>query len=276
LIQVAIMGSRGRPRILAATLARLVGAGALFSAPLARPPRIYFAGELEQLATAIPEGCSIVGPLEDDRRRFDVVQLPFGPPLLPQFWRVFLEADPTADLLFVEDDVWIVEDGVPRLAALELPEWAGAVSFFDFRNEGPDKPPFWPMPIGRDLWGTQCVKVPAAVVAKLAAFARREVAFQSNDSRLTPIAIMNSWDGWLGRAVEAAGFRMTLHTPSLVQHLGSLHSAISTRDHNRPVALNFPEPWPTIMEDEDVFWCSFHGTRHEAPNACPETEHRRI
>ena len=269
-LQVAIMAARGRTKIRTAMLARLAGPGGLFTCPLVRPPRIYFAGPLLDLLPQLPPGHLL---------QWDLVEIKPGPPLVPQFWRVFLEADPTADLLFLEDDAWIVEDGVRRIGSMDLPAWAGAVSYFDFRNEGVRSDPgalgaFWPMPIGRDLWGTQCVRVPAAAVAELAAIARRQDVF-TRAAKNTPFAIMNAWDGWLGRAVESIGLRMTLHTPSFVQHLGVADSLISPMDHRRPIARNFPEAWPTIVEDVDVYWCGFHGTRHDEPSICPETPNPR-
>jgi hypothetical protein len=246
MIQVAMMASDTRPEIFSAAVGRLISpaGGALHSAPLARPPRMYFAGAQPPRITG-----------------WDVVAIKKGKPYLPQFWRVLLEADARHDLLFLEDDIWCAEDAVPLMASLELPEWAGAVSFFDFRN---DQPPagFFAMPKGRPLWGTQAIRIPARRLAQMQTMIRAG----------NTLGDINSWDGWLGRACEWIGTRVALFAPSLVQHLGTVTSAISPLDHYRPHARNFLEPWPVVDARADVYWCHFHATRHDAPSICPRID----
>jgi hypothetical protein len=254
-IQVSMMACDARPHVLASCIERLEDptGGALFSVPLLRPPAFYWASPSSP--PALP--------------RWTIRPIPKGKPYLPQFWRVLLDADPSVDLLWLEDDVWIVEDGLPLIASLELPPWAGAVSFFDFRNECVASG-FYRMPFARPLWGTQAVRIPAAALERLQHLARARPLMPPDDLKESRADAANSWDGWLGRAVEALGLYMALYSPSLVQHLGTELSAISPKDHTRPIALNFPEPWPHEGRIIDPFWCDFHGARHEVHSICPQ------
>jgi len=229
LIQVAIMCSIGRPRLQAACLTRLMREGELFGDHLARRPRIYFAGSGER-----------AGFLQVAFEGFRVVPVEAGRPHLPHFWRVFEEAEGGTPLLFLENDVWIVSGGVPRIAALadELPADAGMVSFFDFRGESNGET-FQPLDPARDLWGSQALLFTAAAVEALGHLARERCDLASCDS----------WDLWAGRAVRRAGLKLYLHAPSLVQHLG-LRSEVWP-ERPGPTASNFPEPFPFDLFVDD-------------------------
>lgn len=234
------MASPGRPRLQAACMERLVGMGCLFEAPLVRAPRVYFAGD--RLTAPI-----LFGVVRGNGRhdRFDVIPIPAGPPYLNAFWRVLTDADPTVPLLFLENDVWCVEDFVPRVDWLvrthELPANCGAISFFDFRNEASpgDKWIGLPPSSTRVFWGSQAILFPSPALNELARLARAERDFDA----------WTSWDIWIGRAVEAIGKRIVLHAPSWVQHLGTKSEVFPHEKAPRPVAKNFPEPYPTIEED---------------------------
>jgi hypothetical protein len=221
-LQVAIMCSAGRPTIQRATLDRLVTAGELWAAPLARAPRIYFAGV----------------PTVDvsTRQGFEVRSVRAGRPYLPAFLRVLQDATRVdAPLLFLENDVWIVRRGVPRIAELEVPADVGCVTLFDFRNEGGGAP-LERLPFGRQLWGSQALLFPAAVVRRLVELGPRDLGYP------------NSWDCWVGRALVELRLSIALHNPSLVQHLGVTCSEVLPRDKARPWARNFPEDWPRFTE----------------------------
>lgn len=269
MMQLALMASSARPPVRDVALQRLCDplGGDLMRAELAGPPRLYYAGD----------------DLPEFHLGWQIVRLPKGPPYVPQFWRVLLEADPAHDLLFLEDDVWIVADGVRRIAALEVPDWAGVVSLFDWHNEAKGRSGFVELPRGRTFMGAQALKVPAQVLERLQHLARAEVFFAdprsskpahlAGDERWTTAdaRAVNSWDNWIGAAVELLGLRCALHAPSLVQHLGATYSAIFPNHHHGPVAENFPEPWPKIQwADFDArHWCDFHGTWHAEQSVCP-------
>ncbi len=256
MIQIAMMASDARPALLRQTIARLEDprGGGLFLASLARPPALYFASHPH---TAAPVS-----------ERWTVTRLAKGKPYLPAFWRVLVDADPRADLLWLEDDIWCAAHAIGIMEALEAPPWAGCVSFFDFRNECRAKG-FFRMPFGRPLWGTQAIKIPAGVLERMQHLARARPLMPPDDSPRSRADAVNSWDGWLGRACEILGLYVALYTPSLVQHMGTTESAISPDDHTRPVALNFPEAWPQEGKVIDPYWCDFHGTRHEVHSICP-------
>lgn len=225
-IQVAIMCSTGRPRLQATCLERLANEGGLFTdGALARAPRVYLAGEPSIGAAWI-------------RSVFDVVELAPGRPHLPSFWRVFEDAAGGVPLLFLENDVWIVRDGIPRVAELadELPADAGLVTLFDFRNESNGQR-WQQLDSARAFWGTQAVLFSPAAVEALGQLAREKRAFDSFDS----------WDVWSGLAVAHAKLGLYLHAPSLVQHLGARSEVWPERPWV-PRATNFPESIPEPLD----------------------------
>ena len=269
MMQVAVMASDSRPPVRDVCLHRLCDpeGGALMRAELAQRPRLYYAG----------------ADLPEFHLGWHIVRLPKGPPYLPQFWRVLLEADAAEDLLFLEDDVWIVHDGIRKIAALEVPDWAGVLSLFDWHNEATGKAGMLELPRGRVFMGAQALKVPARALRRLQHLARAEVllpdprsskpAHLAGDPRWTSASdrAVNSWDNWIGAAVELLGLSSALYAPSLVQHLGAKYSAIFPDHHHGPVADNVPEPWPKIAWEEfDArHWCDFHGTWHAEASICP-------
>jgi hypothetical protein len=251
------MASDARPMLLRATLDRLeapAGGDLLRSIPLVRRPRLYFAGN--------PKGL--------ERPGWDLIPVPKGKPYLPHFWRVLDEADDGADLLWLEDDIWCAAGAILKIAELEVPMWVGAVSFFDFRNEGQGEG-LSLMPVGRPLWGTQAIKIPARMIAPFRELIAERKILSPEPGLAAWTDAINSWDGWLQRACEFWNTRMALYSPSLVQHLGVEHSAISPDDHWRPVAKNFPEPYPDVSgEMLNPKWCSFHGCAHDEISVCPK------
>jgi hypothetical protein len=178
------MATGGRPQIQETCLDRLEDAGHLLlsSDCWSTSKRIYYAGS---------PGITRPG--------WEVVRIPHGKPVLFSFWRVLTDALPNLDLVFFEDDVWIVENGVARIDDIVVPPDVGALSLFDFRNDCPATKDgsIFRMPVGREFWGTQAVKIPAAVVVQLAELAYQGKAFLGNSKH----DLMNSWDVWLGRAV---------------------------------------------------------------------------
>ncbi len=192
-VLVAVMGTARRPKLLGATLGRLVSQ--LPEVCLAHRPRLYFAGQ---------PGEELLG------QPFDVVPIRTGKPYLAAFWRVIVDAaELGAELLFLESDVWLGTGALRGMVKAPVPWWAGCLSFFDFRNDRRTER-YWAMPLGREFWGTQAVLVPGPVVLELAELVRRNVHLDR----------VNSWDTWLGFCVELLGYRVGLRSPSLVQHIG--------------------------------------------------------
>lgn len=270
MMQVAVMSSDARTAVRDVCMLRLVlrEGGDLFGAELAAAPRLYYAGEC---------------PWTLHDLHWRTTTIPRGAPYVPQFWRVILDADPACDLLFLEDDVWIVTDGIRKIAALAVPDWAGVVTLFDWHDEAKSRQGFVRLPWGHIFMGAQALKFPARVIADLQKIARAEVYFiDPRSTRPEHLATdprwrtprdraVNSWDNWVGRAVEALGLEIALYAPSMVQHLGNNYSAIFPHHHHGPIASNFPEEWPRIAipEIDERYWCSFHGTWHTEPTTCP-------
>lgn len=230
-LQIVLMACEGRPRMLQTTLERLEGAGRLLEVDASR--RIYY-GSSDAMDLLEVAG-------------WPCFWLSRGEHILEQFQRMILEADPTKDLLFIEDDVWVAEGAIPAIAAMPFPEGVGVLSFFDYHNLFAT-PGIHVLERGKPFWGSQCLKLSAAVVRQL--------------QTMKP-ARQCGWDVWMGRACEAADLSIAMHVPNLVQHMGTEHSVFAPLDAARPSSTSYAgAPPPRIVETTDPRYCAKCNDRH--------------
>jgi hypothetical protein len=182
---------------------------------------------------------------------------------------MFEHADPNADLIFIEDDLAPCANAVERVIETPIPDWAGVMTFFDYRQEW-TKEGIFPHPNGRDLWGSQCLKFPARLIPDL-----KRIAASGE------IKIKEGTDAWAGLATAKLGLTIAGYSPTIFQHTGML--SVYAPGRMPPVALNFPgesfnamNAWDgrnaTIWhQPKEDMYCPLHRKEHDVKDfgRCP-------
>jgi len=116
-------------------------------------------------------------------------------------------------LLHFEDDVRVCKNGVPAMLAIDVPHWAGFLSFFQQNKNMPGTPGFHGLPQGQDWWGAQSLKIPSRLLLKF------------RDEKSAPPASHHGMqcDVWLGQQLTGS-----VLLPSIVRHVG-LRTTIETQ-----------------------------------------------
>lgn len=263
---ITMVSLTGRESLTRETIVALNERGGMSGYPL---ELFYFAPDGEHQALALPDNVH-VRPLRHDGMMVD-------------WYKILAWVPNGADWIFLEDDVLPCRNAIRRIVDVELPADVGLLSFFDLRNEWP-RPGIWRNKEWdgpgkrRHLYGSQAVKIPAAVVAGMKAFGVERRPFSAN------------WDTWMGVAVDELGLRVAHYSPSLVQHVGMLSVAYPTgqkNEPNRPWTGHFPGedfdalgpcPDPVVAatsrpagwkEVSHPHWCGFHGCFHPEISVCP-------
>lgn len=204
-----------------------------------------------------------------DRELWDVSEHHKGRPFVLAFFRMFKDANPDADLIFIEDDLAPCANAIEKVISLDVPAEVGAVTFFDYRREWTSQGLF-NHPGPRDLWGSQCLRFPARHMPAL-----KKLAADGT------IAVREGTDAWTGLACQHLGLHVAGWSPTIFQHTGMLSAYAPGR--TPPVALNFPgenfdamADWDGIPatqwhQPKENMWCPLHRKEHDAKDfgRCP-------
>src|SRR6266404_2112529 len=116
-------------------------------------------------------------------------------------------------LLHFEDDVRLCRNAIPAMLAIDVPGWAGFLSFFQQNKNMPGGEGFHSLPTGQEWWGAQSLKFPERSLLK----------FRDEKSAPPTAHFGMQCDVWIGQRLTGC-----VLLPSIVRHVG-LRTTIETQ-----------------------------------------------